>query len=41
MEHAFYVVLIAERLSERLLIVQCSQFAFVCMYIYIYISVTL
>ena len=30
---------IAEHLSARLLIVQCSQVAFVCMYIYI--SVTL
>ena len=28
---------IAERLSARLLIVQRSQLAFVCMYIYIYI----
>ena len=27
--------LIAERLNARLLIVQCGQFAFVCMYIYI------
>ena len=29
--------IIAERLSERLLIVQCSRLAFVCMYVYIYI----
>ena len=34
-----HVYLIAERLSARLLIVQCSQLTFV--YIYIYISVTL
>ena len=27
--------LVAERLSARLLIVQCGQFAFVCMHIYI------
>ena len=27
-------VLIAEHLSARLLIVQCNQFAFVCMYVY-------
>ena len=26
--------LVAERLSARLLIVQCSQLAFVCIYIY-------
>ena len=32
---------IAERLSARLLIVQCSQLAFVCMYVYIYIRHTL
>ena len=32
---------IAERLSARLLIVQCSQFAFVCMYVCIYIRHTL
>ena len=31
--------IIAERLSARLLIVQCSQVAFVCMYIYVYIYV--
>ena len=41
--------IIAERLSARLLIVQCGQLAFVCIYvciyicmcIYIYISITL
>ena len=33
--------IITERLSAMLLIVQCSQFAFVCMYIYIYIRHTL
>ena len=35
------VWVIAERLSARLLIVQCSRLAFVCVYICIYISVTL
>ena len=30
-------MIIAERLSARLLIVQCSRLAFVCMYIYMYI----
>ena len=33
--------LITERLSARLLIVQCSQFTFVCMYICMYICHTL
>ena len=38
MEHMTYL-LIAERLSARLLIVQCSQFTlYVCMYVYIYPS---
>ena len=32
---------IAERFSVRLLIVQCSQFTFVCMYIYIYMHALL
>ena len=33
--HAWSSAIIAERLSARLLIVQCSQVAFVCIYIYI------
>ena len=33
--------MIAERLSARLLIVQCSQLVFVCMYVFIYIRHTL
>ena len=37
-----FVCIVAEHLSAKLLIVQCSQFTFVCMYVlYIYISVTL
>ena len=34
-------LVIGERLSARLLIVQCGQLAFVCVYIYIYICHTL
>jgi len=32
-------VFIAECLSVRLLIVQCSQLVFVCMYIHVYICI--
>ena len=32
-------IYIAERLSARLLIVQCSQFAFVYIYIYMYVHI--
>ena len=35
------ILLTAYQHSTRLLIVQCSQFVFVSMYVYIYISVTL
>ena len=37
----FPILLIAKRLSARLLIVQCSHFMFVCIYICIYIRHTL
>ena len=33
--------MIAERLSARLLIVQCSQLTFVCMYLYIPVTLEL
>ena len=33
------VLIIAEHLSARLLIMQCSWFTFVCMYVYIYIYI--
>ena len=40
MLHLGNVTVVAELLSTRLLIVQCGQFAFVCMYVcmYIYLS---
>ena len=40
LHNSLQVKVIAERLSTRLLIVQCDQFTFVCVYIYIYIRYT-
>ena len=34
--NAHFHIFVAERLSARVLIVQCSRFAFVCMFVYIY-----